>query len=122
MVSDQAWVDGYTSTMQSRLRHAYERVTAVLEEKRRLIMTLDSCLSQPGNTWLTKDVVNQATNSGVNLDNAMLKEVITTMVTVRDQLQKEVDEAEERRCKIVLTNFQTLRVSSLTLRVMKDLG
>ena len=96
-----------------------------LEEKRRLIMTLDSCLSQPGNTWLTKDVVNQATNSGVNLDNAMLKEVITTMVTVRDQLQKEVDEAEERqwmdlRIEYVSTELRRLKemvdsVSSLAV-------
>ncbi len=68
-----------------------------LEEKRRLILTLDSCLSQPGDTWLTKEVVEQATNSGINLDSDMLKEVITTMVTLRDQLQKEVDEAEEQQ-------------------------
>ena len=68
-----------------------------LEEKRRLILTLDSCLSRPGETWLTKEVVTQATNSGINLDNGVLKEVITTLVTFRDQLQKEVDEAEERQ-------------------------
>ena len=48
-----------------------------LEEKRRFIMTLDSCLSQPGNTWLTKDVVNQATNSGVNLDKTSYYPIIS---------------------------------------------
>ena len=68
-----------------------------LEEKRRLIVTLDSCLSQPGNTWLTKEAVRQATNNGINLDNGMLKEVITNMVTARDQLQREVVEAEEQQ-------------------------
>ena len=96
-----------------------------LEEKRRLIATLDSCLSQPGNTWLTKDVVTQAINSGINLDNSMLKEVITNMVTVRDQLQKEVEEAEERqwmdlRIEYVQTEFRRLKemvdsVSSLAI-------
>ncbi len=96
-----------------------------LEEKRRLILTLDSCLSQPGNTWLTKEVVTQATNSGINLDSGMLKEVITTMVTLRDQLQKEVDEAEERqwmdlRIEYVQTELRRLKemvdfVSSLAV-------
>ena len=96
-----------------------------LEEKRRLIVTLDSCLSQPGNTWLTKEVVSQATNSGINLDSGMLKEVITTMVTVRDQLQREVDEAEERqwmdlRIEYVQTELRRLKemvdsVSSLAV-------
>lgn len=96
-----------------------------LEEKRRLIATLDSCLSQPGNTWLTKDVVRQAADSGIDLDSSMLKEVITTMVTVRDQLQKEVDEAEERqwmdlRIEYVQAEFRRLKemidsVSSLAI-------
>lgn len=85
-----------------------------LEEKRRLILTLDSCLSQPGNTWLTREVVTQAANSGINLDSGMLKEVITTMVTLRDQLQREVDEAEERqwmdlRIEYVQTEFRRLK-------------
>eukprot|EP00984_Skeletonema_dohrnii_P012830 scaffold5238_cov140-Skeletonema_dohrnii-CCMP3373.AAC.4 len=88
--------------------------SSFLEEKRRLIATLDSCLSQPGNTWLTKEVVTQATNTGINLDNDVLKEVITTMVTLRDQLQREVDEAEERqwmdlRIEYVQTELRRLK-------------
>ncbi len=32
MVSDQAWVDGYLTTMQDRLREAYRRTTGALDE------------------------------------------------------------------------------------------
>ena len=61
------------------------------EEKRRLVASLESCLSQPSETWLTKDVVAQAVGSGISLDGTVLREVIATMVTLRDQLQREIE-------------------------------
>ncbi|KAL3781865.1 LOW QUALITY PROTEIN: hypothetical protein HJC23_005405 [Cyclotella cryptica] len=65
-----------------------------IEEKRRLIASLESCLSQPGQTWLTKDVVSQATESGISLDGEVLREVITSMVTLRDELKEEIKEED----------------------------
>ena len=61
-----------------------------VEEKRRLISSLESCLSQPSETWLTKEAVAEAAEYGVQLDGDILREVITNMVTLRDQLQKEM--------------------------------
>jgi hypothetical protein len=66
-----------------------------VEEKSRLITSLESCLSQPGQTWLTKEVVSQATESGVSLDGEMLREVITSMVTLRDELKEEIKEEDD---------------------------
>ena len=63
-----------------------------IEEKRRLISSLESCLSQPSETWLTKDAVSQAAEYGINLDGNVLREVITNMVTLRDQLQREMEQ------------------------------
>ncbi len=65
-----------------------------IEEKRRLVSSLEACLSKPGQTWLTKEVVARATESGVSLDGDILREVITTMVCARDELKKEIDEIE----------------------------
>jgi len=65
-----------------------------IEEKRRLVASLEACLSKPGQTWLTKEVVARATGSGVSLDGDILREVITTMVCARDELKKEIDEIE----------------------------
>ena len=62
------------------------------EEKQRLIASLESCLSQPSETWLTKDVVAQAVRSGIALDGSVLRDVIAYMVTFRDQLQREREE------------------------------
>jgi hypothetical protein len=65
-----------------------------VEEKRRLISSLESCLSQPGETWLTKEVVSQATESGIGLDGDVLRQVITSMVTLRDELKEELVEED----------------------------
>ena len=62
------------------------------EEKQRLIASLDSCLSQPSETWLTKEMVAQATASGIMLDGTILREVIANMVTLRDEIQKELND------------------------------
>lgn len=97
-----------------------------IEEKRRLITSLESCLSQPSDTWLTKDVVSQATESGISLDGSVLREVITTMVTLRDRLQAEMDEiaadqfelkmdyvqGELRRMKQMVDDLSSLAVSA----------
>lgn len=66
-----------------------------IEEKRRLIASLESCLSQPGQTWLTKEIVAQATDSGIGLDGDMLRQVITNMVTLRDELKEELIEEDD---------------------------
>jgi len=68
-----------------------------IEEKRRLIASLESCLSQPSETWLTKEVVAQATEMGISLDGTVLREVITTMVTLRDELQNEMQYIDEQQ-------------------------
>lgn len=64
------------------------------EEKQRLIASLESCLSQPSETWLTKEVVAQATASGIMLDGTILRDVIADMVSLRDEMQKELGEIE----------------------------
>ncbi len=61
------------------------------EEKQRLIASLESCLSRPSETWLTKEIVAQATASGIMLDGTILREVIANMVALRDEIQKELD-------------------------------
>lgn len=61
------------------------------EEKQRVIASLESCLSRPSETWLTKEIVAQATASGIMLDGTKLREVIADMVTLRDEMQKELD-------------------------------
>lgn len=66
-----------------------------IEEKLRLIASLESCLSQPGQTWLTKQVVSQATESGISLDGEVLRKVITSMVTLRDELKEEIREEDD---------------------------
>ena len=63
-----------------------------IEEKRRLISSLESCLSQPSDTWLAKEAVAEAAQYGVSLDGEVLREVITTMVTFRDTMQKEMEQ------------------------------
>ncbi|KAL7535099.1 hypothetical protein ACHAWF_005058 [Thalassiosira exigua] len=65
-----------------------------VEEKRRLISSLESCLSQPSETWLTQEAVARATANGVILDGTVLREVITGMVTLRDGFQKELAQLE----------------------------
>jgi hypothetical protein len=66
-----------------------------IEEKRRLIVSLESCLSQPGQTWLTKEVVSHATECGISLDGEVLRDVITSMVTLRDELKEEIREEDD---------------------------
>lgn len=77
------------------------------EEKRRLVSSLESCLSQPSETWLTKDVVAQAVWSGISLDGTVLREVIATMVTLRDQLQREIEDIVEERVDLKIEYVQT---------------
>jgi hypothetical protein len=77
------------------------------EEKRRLVASLESCLSQPSETWLTKDVVAQAVGSGISLDGTVLREVIATMVTLRDQLQREIEDIVEERVDLKIEYVQT---------------
>ena len=87
-----------------------------IEEKRRLIASLESCLSQPGETWLTKHVVAQATESGIGLDGDMLRQVITSMVTLRDELKEELAEEDcEERAYLKIDYIQN------ELRRMKEM-
>jgi len=65
------------------------------EERDRFIASLDFCLSRPGETWLTKKVVADASKGGKNLDGEVLREVITTMVVSRDELLLVIDTEEE---------------------------
>jgi hypothetical protein len=76
------------------------------EEKQRLIASLESCLSQPSGTWLTKDVVAQAMRSGITLDGAVLREVIASMVTFRDQLQREIEEIVNEQIDLTVEYVQ----------------
>ncbi|KAL7534343.1 hypothetical protein ACHAXR_005803 [Thalassiosira sp. AJA248-18] len=78
-----------------------------VEEKRRLITSLGSLLSQPSETWLTKEVVAQASEIGVSLDGTVLREVITTMVTLRDGLQKEMEAIENEQVDLKIEYVQT---------------
>ncbi len=77
------------------------------EEKRRLVASLESCLSEPSKTWLTKDVVAQAVRSGISLDGTVLREVIATMVSLRDQLQREIDDIVNERVDLKIEFIQT---------------
>jgi len=78
-----------------------------VEEKRRLISSLESCLSQPSETWLTKEAVAEAAEYGVQLDGDILREVITNMVTLRDQLQKEMEEIANEQVDLKMEFVQT---------------
>jgi len=84
-----------------------------IEEKRRLISSLESCLSRPSETWLTKDAVSQAAEYGINLDGNVLREVITNMVTLRDQLQREmeqiVNEQVDLKMEFVSTDLRRMK-------------
>eukprot|EP01082_Thalassiosira_pseudonana_P014222 g12978.t1 g12978 contig7:591468-593583(+) len=87
-----------------------------MEEKRRLIASLESCLSQPGQMWLTKEVVTQATESGISLDGDMLREVITTMVAFRDELKSEIikeDEGDRAYLKIDYVQAELRRMKQM---------
>lgn len=88
-----------------------------IEERRRLIASLESCLSQPSETWLTKAVVSQATSMGVNLDGVVLREVIINMVTLRDDLGNEMEYLNEQQ------QFDYLKIQyvSAQLREMKKM-
>jgi len=86
-----------------------------IEEKRRLITSLESCLSQPDGTWLTAEVVAQATESGITLDGTVLREVITTMVTLRDGLQKEMEQLSQDQAEL------KMEYVSMELRRMKQM-
>mmetsp|Transcript_18401 Transcript_18401/g.39549 ORF Transcript_18401/g.39549 Transcript_18401/m.39549 type:complete len:399 (+) Transcript_18401:94-1290(+) len=88
-----------------------------VEEKRRLIESLESCLARPSETWLAREVVAQATEMGVNLDGTVLREVITTMVTLRDELQNEMRYINEQQ------QFDYLKIEyvSSELRRMKQM-
>ena len=66
-----------------------------VDEKRRLVSTLEACLATPGQTWLTQDVVAEAAQYGVSLDGEVLREVITGMVSLRDGLINELDMIEQ---------------------------
>ncbi len=85
------------------------------EEKRRLVASLESCLSQPSETWLTKDVVARAVGNGVSLDGTVLREVIATMVTLRDQLLREIDDIVDERVdlKIEYTQAELRRMKQM---------
>lgn len=76
------------------------------EEKQRLIASLESCLSQPSETWLTKDVVAQAVRSGISLDRSELRDAIASMVTFRDQLQYEIEEIVNDRIDLTVDYVQ----------------
>jgi len=78
-----------------------------VEEKRRLISSLESCLSQPSETWLTKEAVAEAAEYGVQLDGDILREVITNMVTLRDQLQKDMEEIANEQVDLKMEFVQT---------------
>ena len=93
-----------------------------IEEKRRLITSLESCLSQPGQTWLTKYVVAQATESGIGLDGDMLRQVITSMVTLRDELKEELveeDDGERAYLKIDYVQNELRRMKEMVDVVIK---
>ena len=86
-----------------------------VEEKKRLVASLESCLSQPSDMWLTAEVVAEATEIGVSLDGEVLREVITTMVTLRDRLQKEMEsiENEEVELKIEFVSMEIRRMKEM---------
>jgi len=86
-----------------------------IEEKQRLITSLESCLSRPSETWLTKEVVAQATEAGISLDGTVLREVITSMVTLRDGLQKETEDLSLDLAEL------KMEYVSLELRRMKSM-
>ena len=77
------------------------------EEKRRLAASFESCLSRPSETWLTKDVVARAVGEGVSLDGTVLREVIATMVTLRDQLLREINDIGNERVDLKIEYTQT---------------
>ena len=66
-----------------------------VDEKRRLVSTLEACLATPSETWLTQDVVAESAQYGVTLDGDALREVISGMVSLRDGLTSELDVIEE---------------------------
>lgn len=96
------------------------------EEKQRLIASLESCLARPSETWLTKEIVAQATASGIMLDGTILREVIADMVALRDEIQKELDcivtgqvdlsmafvQADLRRMKQLIDSVTSLAISA----------
>ena len=86
-----------------------------VEEKKRLVASIESCLSQPSDMWLTAEVVAEATEIGVSLDGEVLREVITTMVTLRDRLQKEMEsiENEEVELKIEFVSMEIRRMKEM---------
>lgn len=99
-VMEETRMDGYATDGLLSPKSFYE-------EKRRLVTSLESCLSQPSETWLTKDVVAQAVGSGISLDGSVLRKVIATMVTLRDQLQHEIDEIANERVDLTMECIQT---------------
>lgn len=85
------------------------------EEKHRLVSSLESCLSQPSETWLTKEVVAQATASGISLDGTVLREVIADMITLRNVMQNELDQIVTEQVDLNMAYVQ------MELRRMKQM-
>jgi hypothetical protein len=95
-VQDEQIIDGMIE--ETNLENAPDGLLSpesFVEEKRRLIASLESCLSQPGQTWLTTEIVAQATENGIGLDGDVLRQVITNMVTLRDELKEELVEEDD---------------------------
>ena len=87
-----------------------------IEEKQRLITSLELCLSQPGETWLTKKIVSEATEIGIGLDGEVLRQVITSMIALRDELKEELVKEEEEDCVYLKIDYVQNE-----LRRMKDM-
>ncbi len=67
-----------------------QAVSQLLEERSRVIDRLDLAIANPGETWLTAEVVGKIQGE---VDEDALREVVTAMIMARDQWEEE--EAQE---------------------------
>ncbi len=67
-----------------------QAVSQLLEERSRVIDRLDLAIANPGETWLTAEVVGKIQGE---VDEDALREVVTAMIMARDQWEE--DEAQE---------------------------
>ena len=72
----------------------FQAVSQLMEEQSRVVERLDLAIHNPGETWLTADVVKQMDGA---IDENALREVVTSMILARDEWEA----AEEREVDLL---------------------
>lgn len=86
----------------------------LLEERSRITERLQACIEEPENTWLRQDLIGSSV--GVQFDDAALRDIVSMMILVRNDLSSDEAVVEEETAESVIEQLRVLRGTIEQLR------